>query len=115
MMAPKSQSSGKSQSTTPTGRKIAVEKQPDGFSIDGTPADCIKLGIDYLKSQGKKPDIVISGINAGANLGVDIYRSGTFGAAREALLAGIPSIALSNVDHLEAADHMAERLARPVA
>lgn len=48
-------------------------------------------------------------------MGVDIYRSGTFGAAREALLAGIPSIALSNVDHLEAPEHMAERLAKPVA
>lgn len=58
--------------------------------------------------------MVISGINAGANLGMDIHRSGTFGAAREALLMGVPAIAISNVDYAESAESMLERLHAPI-
>ncbi len=61
--------------------------------VNGTPADCIKLGIEVLMKE--PPDIVFSGINIGPNLGRDIYYSGTIAGANEASLYGIPSVALS--------------------
>ena len=64
-----------------------------GYGISGTPADCVKLGTGVLLEQ--KPDIVISGINAGANVGPDIMYSGTVAAAREAAAMGYPAMALS--------------------
>lgn len=64
-----------------------------GWSINGTPADCVKLAIEYLLPQ--KPDLVISGINRGANLGTDVLYSGTVSAAIEATILGIPAIAVS--------------------
>jgi 5'-nucleotidase len=64
------------------------------YGVSGSPADCIYLGIrEVLK--GKKPDWVVSGINRGANLGQDIYYSGTVSAAREAAILKIPSMAVS--------------------
>ena len=65
----------------------------DVFAVDGTPTDCVNLGIHSLLTD--KPDIVISGINHGANLGDDITYSGTVSAAMEATLMGIPSFAVS--------------------
>lgn len=63
------------------------------FAIDGTPATCVRLAIDrYLP---ERPDLVISGINPGENLGTSVYLSGTVGAAREAAFSGIPAIAVS--------------------
>lgn len=64
-----------------------------GWSINGTPADCVKLAIEYLLPQ--KPELVISGINRGANLGTDVLYSGTVSAAIEATILGIPGIAVS--------------------
>jgi 5'/3'-nucleotidase len=63
------------------------------FAVDGTPTDCVNLGIHNLLRH--KPDIVISGINHGANLGDDITYSGTVSAAMEATLMGIPAFAVS--------------------
>lgn len=63
------------------------------FAVDGTPTDCVNLGIHSLLPF--KPDIVISGINHGANLGDDITYSGTVSAAMEATLMGIPAFAIS--------------------
>ncbi|WP_407308753.1 5'/3'-nucleotidase SurE [Desulfosporosinus sp. SB140] len=71
----------------------SLEGPCKGFSISGTPSDCVKLAI-----QGKlipKPDLLISGINQGANLGTDIFYSGTVSAAMEGVLLGVPSIAVS--------------------
>lgn len=65
------------------------------FSIDGTPTDCVNIGIHKLLS--KKPDVVVSGVNHGGNLGDDITYSGTVSAAMEATLMGIPAIAVSLV------------------
>ncbi len=63
------------------------------YSVSGGPADCIYIGIhEVLKA---RPDIVISGINRGANLGQDVFYSGTVSAAREAVIMGIPAIAVS--------------------
>ncbi len=64
-----------------------------GYAINGTPADCVKLAVLSLMSE--KPDIVVSGINPGANLARNINYSGTLGAAREAAIYGIPAIATS--------------------
>ncbi len=63
------------------------------FSVSGTPADCVNIGVHRLLPA--RPDLVVSGINHGANLAGDISYSGTVGAAREARLLGIPSIAFS--------------------
>ncbi|MGC8605788.1 MAG: 5'/3'-nucleotidase SurE [Desulfomonilaceae bacterium] len=64
-----------------------------GYAIGGTPADSVKLAIHYLLA--RKPDIVISGINNGANLGVNVLYSGTVSAATEGAMLGVPSIAVS--------------------
>lgn len=64
------------------------------YSVSGGPADCIYIGLgEVMKS--KKPDLVLSGINHGANLGQDVFYSGTASAAREAANLGIPSVAVS--------------------
>ena len=69
------------------------EVRPKHFAVTGTPADCIYIGTRHILKE--KPDLVISGINRGANLGTDIYYSGTVAAAREGMLYGVRSIAVS--------------------
>ena len=69
------------------------EAGPDSFSLSGTPADCVLYALDRLFS--RPPDLVISGINHGSNLGDDVMYSGTVAAAREAAKCGIPAIAVS--------------------
>lgn len=64
------------------------------YGCSGFPADCVLMGIGHLMKK-KRPHLVISGINRGANLGQDLYYSGTIAAAREATFHGIPSIAVS--------------------
>ena len=73
--------------------KITLNDNGEGYSITGTPADCVKLGL--FKFYTSPPDLVISGINPGSNSGVNINYSGTVGAAREAALNGISSMAVS--------------------
>ncbi len=68
-----------------------------GYAIDGTPADCIKIGIRNILKE--PPDIVLSGINCGSNTAINIIYSGTVSAAREAAIMDIPSIAVSVTDH----------------
>ena len=87
------------------------------YSVDGTPTDCVNLGIHSLLSF--RPDLVISGVNGGGNLGDDVTYSGTVAAALEATLMGIPAIAVSLVlkgvgQHFDAAAACAARLARTV-
>lgn len=73
--------------------EILLDGGARAYAVSGTPADCIKLAITRLL--GEKPGLVISGINPGANVGVNINYSGTFAAAREAVLYGIPAFAVS--------------------
>jgi 5'-nucleotidase len=86
------------------------------YAINGTPADCIKLAVAELAET--KPDLVISGINPGANVGVNVNYSGTLAAAREAALNGIPAIAISiqasRPLHYYAAAELTARLAQKV-
>ncbi len=77
-----------------THRPIATVERPDGqLAVEGTPADCVRLAIHRL---GGEVAWVISGINAGGNLGADIHHSGTVAAVREAALHGVPGIAVSH-------------------
>ncbi|MDY6785381.1 MAG: 5'/3'-nucleotidase SurE [Cyanobacteriota bacterium] len=73
---------------------IPVEWRSDTeVSVDSTPADCVRLGVNYLYDD---IHFVVSGVNGGCNLGSDIYPSGTIAAAREATIHGLPAIALSH-------------------
>jgi len=74
-------------------RLVGLEGIP-AFAVSGTPADCVKLAIGNLAPM---PDLVISGINLGANRGTDVFYSGTVAGAMEAALNGIRAIAISNV------------------
>ncbi len=68
-----------------------------GHAVDGTPADCVKIGIRNLMKE--PPDLVVSGINHGSNTAINIIYSGTVSAAREAAIMDIPSIAISVTNH----------------
>ncbi len=95
--APLSEKSGTSHGLTTTMPIRAYQRDIPGikqaWAVDGTPADCVKLALDALMTE--RPDIVISGINQGPNLGTDIIYSGTVAAAMEGYLNGYPAIAVS--------------------
>lgn len=93
MVAPKDHLSGCGHQVTTT-RSIPVQRRSEfEYAVDGTPADCTRLGLTHLCNNVKW---VISGINAGGNMGVDVYISGTVAAVREAAMHGIPGIAVSH-------------------
>jgi 5'-nucleotidase len=93
LVAPNQQFSGCGHQVTTT-QPVRVEKRsPNEYAIFGTPADCTRLAITHLVPETKW---VLSGINAGGNLGVDVYISGTVAAVREAAMHGIPGIAISH-------------------
>ena len=75
---------------------MPIEKndQPFGLAVSGTPADCIKLSLCHLRKTNP-PDLVVSGINLGSNTGISVLYSGTVSAASEAVILGIPGIAIS--------------------
>jgi 5'-nucleotidase len=68
-----------------------------GYAVDGTPADCVKIGIRNIMKDA--PDIVVSGINHGSNTAINIIYSGTVSAAREAAIMDVPSMAVSLTNH----------------
>ncbi len=84
-----------------------------GYAVAGTPADCVKIGICELA--GGPVDLVISGINRGANVGINVIYSGTVSAATEAAIQGIPSIAISLDTRQEGDFSTAARFARRMA
>ena len=99
VVAPVNEKSACSHSIS-LGQKLRVEESVvDGlfhYAVHGTPADCVKFAISELKqARNFVPDLVISGVNQGANTGVSVYYSGTISAAREALINRIPSVAIS--------------------
>jgi 5'-nucleotidase len=79
--------------------EVTANAHMKGFAIDGRPADCVKLGLRRLWPDlfgaGQAPDLVISGMNSGANVGINVIYSGTVGAAVEAAFLGVPAIAVS--------------------
>ncbi|MBI5936233.1 MAG: 5'/3'-nucleotidase SurE [Betaproteobacteria bacterium] len=96
VVAPERDRSGASNSLT-LDRPLIVRQTPNGFyHVNGTPTDCVHLAVTGLLPE--LPDMVISGINHGANMGDDTVYSGTVAAATEGFLLGIPSIAVSLVN-----------------
>lgn len=93
VVAPDRERSAVSHSLTLHSPLRAEEIRPAVFAVDGTPTDCVNLALHGLLK--RTPDIVLSGINRGANLGDDITYSGTVSAAMEATLMGVPAVALS--------------------
>ncbi|MGI9467182.1 MAG: 5'/3'-nucleotidase SurE [Rubripirellula sp.] len=80
-----------------TSRALKIEQvRPGWLAVDGTPVDCVRAAFGTLQQE---VDLVLSGVNAGANLGVDLLVSGTFAAAREAAMHGIPAMAISHYRH----------------
>ena len=93
IVAPQEHLSGCGHQVT-THRAIQLEKRStDEYAIDGTPADCTRMAITQIANE---VDWVLSGINAGGNLGTDVYISGTVAAVREAAIHGIKGIAVSH-------------------
>ena len=118
VVAPERDRSGASNSLT-LDRPLTVRRAPNGyFSVNGTPTDCVHIAVtgllDFL------PDVIVSGVNLGANMGDDTIYSGTVAAAAEGYLLGIPSLAVSLTsktgEHFESAIGIAlqivERLRR---
>lgn len=93
IVAPNRNRSAASNSLTLERPLRAVEIKPDYYTIDGTPTDCVHLGITGLLQ--REPDMVVSGINAGANMGDDVIYSGTVAAAMEGRFLGLPAVAVS--------------------
>nr|WP_315483096.1 5'/3'-nucleotidase SurE [uncultured Undibacterium sp.] len=96
VVAPDSNRSGASNALT-LDRPLSVSRAENGFYfVNGTPSDCVHIALTALMKE--PPDLVVSGINQGQNMGDDTLYSGTVAAATEAYLFGIPAIAFSQVD-----------------
>jgi len=100
IVAPATEKSASAHSMTLTRPMKLVGVDDDFYKMDdGTPTDCVFIGLNNLfdTESGDKPDLVISGINVGSNMGEDITYSGTVAGASEAILQGVPAIAISQV------------------
>jgi len=93
--APAEEQSGAGHSLTLHMPVRLVEHGERRFAVTGTPTDAVNLALKKLFPDGRGPDLVISGVNGGENLGDDVTYSGTISAAVEAALAGIPAVAMS--------------------
>ncbi len=122
IVAPSDEQSGAGHSLTIT-RPLRIRQRGDQqYSVDGTPTDSVMMAVAKIM-KGGPPDLILSGVNRGANLGEDVTYSGTVSAAMEGALAGIPSIALSqcyargdlgNDVPFDAALHWGEKVLRPL-
>jgi 5'-nucleotidase len=109
VVAPERDRSGASNSLT-LNRPLNLRRAQSGFYyVDGTPTDCVHLAVTGMLDT--QPDMVVSGINSGANMGDDTIYSGTVAAATEGFLLGIPSIAVSLTGHEQAHYETAARVA----
>lgn len=106
VVAPEKGESGMSHAITMTTplriTKIKEAEDLQIYSVNGTPADCIKISLNRLVD--RKPDLILSGVNHGTNSSISVIYSGTLGAAREGCLNGVPSIGLSFLNHNHKAD-----------
>ena len=92
-------------------KKVAVNERLTGWSVSGRPADCVKLAIRELSDA--PPELVVSGINAGANVGINVFYSGTVAAAVEAAFFRIPAVAFSlETDGQEGGQKLAVEMAK---
>jgi 5'-nucleotidase len=95
VVAPEREQSASSHRITLSGPLRHRELGDDVHAIDGTPADCVYVALNLQGLLPRRPDVVVSGINHGFNLGMDVIYSGTVAAAREAALRGLRAIAFS--------------------
>jgi 5'-nucleotidase len=117
VIAPEHNNSAKSNALT-LHTPLYVHRSSNGFRyVNGTPADCVHIALTGLLDY--RPDLVVSGINNGANMGDDTIYSGTVGAAMEGYLFGVPAIAFSQVErdwvHLDAAARKARDLVQEMS
>ncbi|MBV8688140.1 MAG: 5'/3'-nucleotidase SurE [Alphaproteobacteria bacterium] len=122
IVAPAEEQSGAGHSLTLT-RPVRLRRLGERrYCVTGTPTDSVMMAIAHIMKEGR-PDVILSGVNRGANLGEDVTYSGTCSAAMEGALAGIPSVALSQAYMREgmgdtvpfgAAEGWAERVLRPL-
>lgn len=111
LVAPDRNRSGASNSLTLETPLRVIELEKNVYSVQGTPTDCVHFALNELLKEDK-PDLVVSGINHGANLGDDVLYSGTVAAAMEGHFLGVQSIAISlaGKHHFETAAHVAKQL-----
>jgi len=119
VIAPERNNSAKSNALT-LYAPLYVRRAESGFRhVNGTPADCVHIALTGLLTGDDWPDLVVSGINDGANMGDDTIYSGTIGAAMEGYLFGIPAVAFSQVQkgwaHLDAAAERAADIVQSLA
>jgi 5'-nucleotidase len=115
VVAPESEQSATSHALTLHRPLRLRQVEEDLFALDGTPADCVYVGLHSPRQPlPRRPDLVVSGLNHGLNLGADVFYSGTVGGAREGALRGIPALACSAASKAErgAAAAFASRVAR---
>lgn len=118
VVAPHTQRSASSHALSVHGRislkKVEFDMAEQAYECDGTPADCVKLGLHVLRQQGIEMDIVYAGINHGGNLGSDTMYSGTVSAAAEGMMEGLPAVAVSvnshEASHFEGACDLAKKI-----
>jgi len=103
VVAPDREQSASSHSISLTRPLRLNQIRKNLFTVDGTPTDCIVIGLE--KAVSARPDIIVSGINSGPNLGEDIHYSGTVSAAFEGAILGIKSLAVSLAHHAEETLH----------
>ena len=94
VVAPEVEKSGASHALTFKGEMRLKKHNEKLFSLDGSPSDCIAIGLDKVLTE-RRPDLILSGINSGCNVGEDVTYSGTIAAAMEGLIRRVPSIAIS--------------------
>lgn len=118
VVAPESEQSGASHSLTIQDPLLLRKISKQRFAVNGTPTDCVMLGVNHVLG-GELPDLIISGVNRGANLGEDVLYSGTVAAASEGAILGIPSIAMSQATtipgrtvHWGTAEHFGPQIIR---
>ena len=113
MCAPRTQQSAASHRFTRADPRFVSDyplEGAQGYAVAGAPADCVRVGLQMMQEQGKKVDVLISGINDGYNAGIAVHYSGTVGAAMEGAFHYLPSIATSI--HHRATPEMIDHLAR---
>jgi len=119
VVAPTMERSGAGHSLTIHEPLRPLKQNDRRYAVSGTPTDCVMVAINHIMKD-MEPDLVLSGVNNGGNLGEDVHYSGTVAAAMEAAFLGVPAIALSQVYadplniHWETAEHFAPDIIRKV-
>ena len=109
-VAPETEQSGASHAITLLRPLRLAQAGANRFSLDGTPTDCVFIALSHVMD--RRPDLVLSGVNRGPNLGYDVLYSGTVAAAMEAALKGIPAISFSLACDMDSMDDTAEHVRR---